>query len=73
MDCSFCEEYARIKRDKKHIKTECNANQKIRVRIFEYATRNRWRVFTHTHRTHKLNYCPECGRNMRDKRKQEVV
>ena len=70
MNCRFCEEYEWIKRDKNKIKSELNANQKIRVRMFEYATRSRMRVFTHNHRTHKLNYCPECGRSLKRKGEQ---
>jgi len=76
MGCSFCEEYDFIKSLYKKFDEECpplkRRHRHFKACIFEYRTQNRKRIGSTTHCTHPLNFCPECGKALKRRRKINV-
>lgn len=62
--CDFCEEYEYLRSQKKKVKEETGCNMHLKVSIIEHWTRESKRISAQAHKTHRLRYCPSCGKKL---------
>lgn len=65
MGCKFCEDYEWHKKEVKMFKSSAKVNTYIKVKMVVERFRNRIRISQSICRSHKLNYCPTCGKHLR--------
>lgn len=64
MSCNFCEYYTDVRSKRTKVKEETGCNMHLRIKLYEYWTKNGRVMCGNTHKTMKLRFCPECGRKI---------